>query len=132
MSHSNQVRDFARRTYIEPAVRKGESICQIVVGDVHRALHLTNRVPLVCSALTSRAFLEDNHLELLKREGPPSGLSTTMKYTYRVANSGSAPKTSSFAGLRGIAKQVFQALGGGEAFLRAEREKFNHSGEDTR
>jgi len=35
------------------------------------------------------------------------------------------PKTSSFAGLRGIAKQVFQAVGGGESFLRAERDRFN-------
>jgi hypothetical protein len=31
---------------------------------------------------------------------------------------------------RGIAKEVFQELGGAEAFIRAERERFYDSGDD--
>jgi hypothetical protein len=125
---SDRIRDYVRREYIEPARRRREVAVRIVAGDVHRALHLTNRVPVVCSALSSKGFLKENRLEM-NREGPPSGLSTTVVFTYRFANedSGKSPKPSRspFYSFRGIAKDVFQALGGGEAFIRSEREQFH-------
>jgi hypothetical protein len=37
---------------------------------------------------------------------------------------------SLFLQLRGIAKEVFQSLGGGEAFIRKEREQFYGPGDD--
>jgi 5-methylcytosine-specific restriction protein B len=124
---TDEVREFARRKFVEPARQKRASNLTILAGDVHRGLRLTNRVPLVCQALTSRAFLEENHLELVKREGPPSGQSTTVVFTYRFTNTGESEtkKPSAFLGLRGIAKQVFESVGGGEAFLRGERDRFN-------
>jgi hypothetical protein len=127
LSPTAQVRDYARRQYIETARRRGESVVQIVAGDVHKALGLSNRVPLVCNALSSKSFLEENRIVLESREGPPSGLSTTVRFTYRLVDEiRSAPAAPSpFLGLRGIAKQVFQALGGGEAFIRAERDQFD-------
>lgn len=126
-SLTDQVREYARRQYIEAARRRGESVVEIVAGDVHKALHLSNRVPLVCNALSSRSFLEENRVVLESREGPPSGLSTTVRFRYRLLReNGDAPSSPSpFLGLRGIAKQVFQALGGGEAFIRAERDQFD-------
>lgn len=128
-SLTDQVRDYARRQYIDAARRRGESVVQIVVGDVHKALRLSNRVPVVCNALSSRSFLESNKIAIERREGPPSGLSTTVRFTYRLlGKNGSADSSSPrspFLGLRGIAKQVFQSLGGGEAFIRAERDQFD-------
>jgi hypothetical protein len=126
-SLTDRIRDHARRQYIEAARRRRESVVQIVAGDVHKALGLSNRVPVVCNALSSKRFLEENRIALESREGPPSGLSTTVRFTYRLLreNGGAPGSPSPFLGLRGIAKQVFQALGGGEAFIRAERDQFD-------
>jgi hypothetical protein len=126
-SLTDQIRDYARRQYIEAARRRRETVIQIVAGDVHKALGLSNRVPVVCNALSSKSFLEANKIVLERREGPPSGLSTTVRFTYRfLGKNGDAPgPPSPFLGLRGAAKQVFQALGGGEAFIRRERDQFD-------
>jgi hypothetical protein len=61
-------------------------------------------------------------------------MSTTVTFTYRLLDK--AGKTSRqaaewpFLRLRGIGKDVFQSLGGGEAFIRKEREQFYGPGED--
>jgi hypothetical protein len=129
ISLADQIRDYARRHYIDAARRRREATVEILAGDVHKALSLSSRVPAVCQALSSRRFLEENKIALERREGPPSGQSTTARFTYRLLgeNRVSDPtgSRSPFLGLRGIAKQVFQALGGGEAFIRAERDQFD-------
>jgi hypothetical protein len=125
MNLADQVKEFARNQYIEPARRRGEATVRIVAGDVHRALRFMNRVPTVCTALRSARFLEDNGLILEKREGPPSGLGTKVAYTYRLsgtdADAKKAQHASGFLRLRGIAKEVFRELGGAEQFLHSER-----------
>jgi hypothetical protein len=128
-SLSHQVRDYARRTYIDAARRRREALVQIVADDVQKALRLTNRSPVVRNARSSKRFLEENRIALEKCDGPPLGLSTTAKFTYRLLRdngaNGPADSQSLFLGLRGAAMQVFQALGGGEAFIRAERDSFD-------
>jgi hypothetical protein len=127
LSPTDQVRDYASRHYIDTARRRGESVVQIVAGDVHKALGFSNRIAVVCNALSSKSFLQENKIALESRVGPPSLVSTTVRFTYRLLReNGDAPGSPSpFLGLRGIAKQVFQALGGGEAFIRAERDQFD-------
>ena len=118
---------YVRREYVEPARRRGDVTIRIVAGEVHRALNLTNRVPSVCDALASRKFLEENGLAVESREGPPSGRSTTVTFVYRLKPGRTpAPKDVqvSFPALGGIAKEVFQSLSGGEAFIRRERNRF--------
>jgi hypothetical protein len=124
---AEQVREYARVTYIEPARKRHESTVRIMAGDVHKALRLEGRVPSVCQALGGSKFLTENHLILEKREGPPSGQSTTVVFTYRLADEQAAPdrwEESPLLRLEGIGKEVFQSLGGGEAFIRRERERF--------
>lgn len=123
---SDRIRDYARQQYIDPARRRGEETVRILVGEVHRGLRLTNLVPAVCSALRGAKFLNENHLRLEKAEGPPSGMSTTMVFTYRLEGTQNSEKArrSPFLRFRGVAKEVFQALGGGEAFIKAERDQF--------
>jgi|tagenome__1003787_1003787.scaffolds.fasta_scaffold19309963_1 hypothetical protein len=127
-SHADRVRDYARQKYIEPARRRHDSTIRIVAGEVQKAVRLSNRVSLVCQALKSHKFLDENHLVLERWDGPPSGMSTTVTFTYRLAEeagqSSSRPAESPFLRLRGIAKDVFQSLGGGEAFIRKERARF--------
>ena len=129
ISHADRVRDYARRQYIEPARARRQSIVRIVTGEVHKGVHLSNRVPLVCQALKSHKFLNENRLVLEKWEGPPSGMGTTVTFTYRVLDASQPASVQSedwsFGKLRGAAKDVFQSLGGGEAFLRKEREQFH-------
>jgi len=133
LTHADLVREYARLEYIEPAKARQESTIRIVAGDVQKAVRLTNRVPLVCQALKSRKFLNENHLVLEKWEGPPSGISTTVTFIYRLLDEGQQPSAKPaewpFLRLRGIAKEVFSDLGGGEEFLRKEREQFYGPGE---
>jgi hypothetical protein len=132
ISHADRVRDYARREYIEPARARRQSTVRVVAGEVQKAVHLSNRVSLVCQALKSHKFLTENHLLLEKWEGPPSGMSTTVTFTYRVLDTvepSTQPEEWPFKKLRGVAKEVFGSLGGGEAFLRRERETFHGPGD---
>lgn len=135
MEHStaDQIREHLRRTYIDPARSRHESTIRILAGDVHKALHLRNRVPAVCQVLSGRKFLIENGLILEKQEGPRSGQSTTAAFVYRLTSKGAGSRDdieARWQSLRGLGKQVFAALGGGEAFLRSERETFYDPGRD--
>jgi hypothetical protein len=112
--------------YLKPARRKGERTFAVSVGQVHKALGLNNRVPQVCSALESRKLLDANQLRIVAKTGPPSGKSTTVVITYEILNVDSklGNQTNPLVRLRGLAKDVFKQLGGGEAFVRSERSKF--------
>jgi hypothetical protein len=94
-------------------------------------MRLKNRQPMVCQALASKLFLEENNLILESKEGPPSGLSTSVVFTYRIAkretSQASAPKFQGLMQLSGKGKEVFAALGGGGKFLLDERRAFNES-----
>ena len=124
MNKTDLVRDWARKHCVEPARLRGDSTVQIIAGEVQKAVRLNNRAPLVCQALRSPKFLEENRLVLEKWEGPPSGMSTTVKFIFRFKDQprqGNHPGESPLYGLWGIGKEVFESLGGGEAFLRSER-----------
>jgi hypothetical protein len=133
MTQSDQVIQYVQRSYIEPAKRRGDSAVSIKAGDVHKALRWNNRVPSVCQALSSKRFLEQNHLTLIEKQGPPSGLSTTTVFTYRLQTLGEPPskpikKASLLLSLQGAGKELFKKLGGGEAFLLEERRSWNAAG----
>jgi len=128
---NEKVQQYVLTNYLGPAKARGENTIQIKAGDVHRELHWVNRVPSVCTTLGSKRFQRDTGLELIKKEGPPSGMGTRMVFTYRL--SGGVPhenrttpqdhKKSLLDGLYGIAADVFGELGGAESFIRTEREQ---------
>jgi hypothetical protein len=66
----------------------------------------------------------ENHLRLIAKTGPPSGKSTSVTYTYEFADLPRANEQDVWIRLRGALKNVFSQLGGGENYLRAERESF--------
>lgn len=131
-SDSDAVRRHAYEKYVAHAHRRNEKTVSINVGEVHRALQLNNRVPLVCAALSSKKFLTEHNLRIVSKTGPPSGQSTTVTFTYEMRN----PKTQkqsrdeAWQALRGIGKDIFASFGGGEAYLRQERENFYAPGHD--
>jgi len=131
---AEQVREHARVKYIEPARKRRESTVRIMAGDVHRDLHWKGLVPSVCQALGGKKFLEENHLALERREGPPSGQSTTVVFTYRLMDQQAAPdesEESPLLRLWGIGKETFASLGGADSFIRRERERFYQHDEDV-
>jgi hypothetical protein len=127
-SVSDLIRDHVCEVYLKPAIRRGESSFTVNVGMVHKALRLANRVPQVCSALESKKLLDEKQLRVVSKTGPPSGLSTTVTFTYEIldSNQRSSSSTNPLTGLRGIAKDLFRKLGGGEAFIRNERKGFTN------
>jgi len=126
MSDADQIRRHARERYVLPARQRKQQRFSITVGNVVRELKMAGRVPAVCSALKTRRFLESNDLRLVAASGPKSGQSTTVTYTFEFleGNRSSLENDDSWKQLRGTLKDVFAELGGGEAYLRAERGAF--------
>jgi hypothetical protein len=119
-------------TYVEPARKSGVDTIRVKVGSVQKELGWTNRTPSVFSTLSSRDFQEEAGVELIEKTGGPAsgGPSTTVQFVYKVldqqpANSPKAAKpTPNGAGLEklyGILADSYAELGGGEAYLKAER-----------
>jgi hypothetical protein len=139
MGLNEEVQKHVRVTYLEPAKRRGESTIRVVAGDIHRDLHWVNRVPSVCTTLTSQKFQRETGLKLLSKETPPSGMGTRAVYTYQVSPqkmSGNQqhPRKSRLEALYGTLADVFRELGGGENFIRSEREQLrfrNDEGDDA-
>jgi len=132
MTNADQIRVHAREKYVLPARQRKQQRFSITAGDVVRELKLTGRVPAVCSALKTHQFLDRNDLNLVETSGPKSGQSTTVTYTYefRGCDRSFSERDDSWKKLRGALKDVFAELGGGEAYLQAERSAFHSPKED--
>lgn len=132
VSGSDAIRRHAYEKYVLQARRRKEKLLSINVGEVHRELGLSNRVPLVCAALGSKKFLSEHGLRIVSKTGPPSGQSTTVTFLYEIVHSQMEKQSDdqTWHSLRGIGKDVYASFGGGEAYLRRERENFYAPGQD--
>jgi hypothetical protein len=137
---TDKVRKTAAEQYVIPARRRSETTVTIHSGEFNKLLVQNrvlppNRFPIICNALQSRKFLQENHLTLKEVQGPPSGKSSTVKFIYKIEplppgsqNPTAPPATNSadtFLSLRGIMKSSYQKLGGAEAFHRRESESWD-------
>jgi 5-methylcytosine-specific restriction protein B len=136
MKDSDRVRQYVSSHYIQPARSRGDSTVAVKAGEVQKAIGLQNRIANVCQALRGNKFLEENRLTLEKVQGPPSGTSTTVTFIYRLGSNTPPPAQQSpvlrILELWGLGKDVFESLGGGEAYLRNERENFYPPGDPRR
>jgi hypothetical protein len=131
MTPTDATKKHVISTYVEPARARGEEAIQVRVGNVVKELGWTNRTPSVFSTLSSQAFQREAGIELIeKRDGPPSGgPSTTVQFVYRILKDRDAaskpakqiPSGQGLSELTGMGAGVFRRLGGGEAYLKAER-----------
>jgi hypothetical protein len=77
------VRDLLMTTILDPARTEGRTtVAPLRAGEVHQAMQLSNRLPLVCSVMDGRKFRGQAQLKLVSRTGPRQGASAT--YVYRV------------------------------------------------
>jgi len=132
---SDAIRRHAYDQYISAARRRKQKTVAINAGEVHRALALNNRVPLVCAALGSKKFLTEHGLRIVSKTGPPSGQSTTVTFTYEIVDKtkedhAQLDRQEAWKRLRGSMKDIFAELGGGENYLRNERANFYAPGKD--
>jgi hypothetical protein len=126
MRNADVIRLHGREKYVLPARARKDRRFSIRAGDVVRDLKLIDHTPAVCSALQTREFLQENNLRIIEKSGPPSGKSTTVTYTYEFLDAQPSPaRNDAWQRLRGALKDVFAELGGGEAYLRAERASFD-------
>jgi hypothetical protein len=136
MKKADVYREFANQRYVEPARRSGEKFVRIKSGEIVNGLALKNSTPNVCSAIESKIFERLGRVKLIgKKSSAPKGTSTTTEFTFEILDvegrggGEPSPPRVTFADLEGIGKEAFAALGGGEAFIRRERENFY--GKDT-
>src|ERR1700691_1967671 len=119
VSGSDAIRRHAYEKYVLQARRRKEKIISINVGEVHREMGLSNRVPLVCAALGSKKFLNEHGLRIVSKTGPPSGQSTTVTFLYEIVPSKPERQNADemWESLRGIGKDIYASFGGGEEYL---------------
>ena len=83
MSLADDVRNYCKKVYVEPARKSGKTAVTIRSGDIHNALNYRNRYPLVCSALGSNIFEEMAKVKRLSIEGPLNGSNT--EFTFEIS-----------------------------------------------
>jgi hypothetical protein len=122
---SDDVRKHVEERYIRASRKQGVQRFTVNAGEVHRALGLHNRVPLVCSAIQSQKFLNQHGLKLVEKSGPASGISTALNLTFEFANEAQELGEDPLLALQGVLKDTFKKLGGGEKFIAEERRAWN-------
>jgi hypothetical protein len=132
MKPTEQTKQYVISTYVNPARLKGEKTIQLRVGNIQKELGWTNRTPSVFSTLSSKDFQQEAGVKLIEKSGgPPSGgPSTTWQFVFRVLNqtvkaaptAKVVPNGEGLMDLYGIFAGAYKQLGGGEEYLRRERE----------
>ena len=120
--------------YVSPARGRGDDKVSVRVGNVLKELGWTNRTPSVYSTLSSVAFQREAGIQLIEKRGGPSsgGPSTTVEFLYRIlypadgeqtakVDQAPAPNGAGLDALYGVLADTYKELGGGEAYLKAER-----------
>lgn len=84
LSQADQIRRFVIERYAKPARTTGVGEFNVVSGDVHRDMGLSNAMPAVCSALDSRKFGMEAGVSLAERQGPAN--SSTVRFRFKFAD----------------------------------------------
>jgi hypothetical protein len=143
MTQSDQVRAMAGAKFVRPALAAGKTRFSVAVKDVLKDLVASGfppaNTPQVCSALRTKEFLLQQGIEIESIDGPPSKMSTTVVYHYRVADPNTRSKPAQVPeqqeppiaeetpeakarrlteSLRGLLKEEMAEFGGAEGFIR--------------
>lgn len=81
-STADQIRKYAKITFITPARQKGQKSVSFSAIEIHKGLGLTDRYPAVCSAIDARKFCEFAKVKLVRREGKKQ--TSAVRWTFKV------------------------------------------------
>jgi hypothetical protein len=132
---ADKIRSIATTKHVIPAVEAGKREFSIAVRDLIEAakaegIATVQRTPPFCTSIQTQGFLTDNHLEIVRVDGPAKKQSTRVVVHYRTTrHAGAEPKTHlqetpeerAFRlteKIRGLMKDEIAAHGGGESYLR--------------
>ncbi|MGA9424709.1 MAG: hypothetical protein WBV33_06505 [Terracidiphilus sp.] len=131
-----------REKYVKPALGAGKQRFSVAVRDLIPELVAQGfppgNTPQICTAPRRESFLREEGIEIESIDGPPSKMSTSVVFHFKVAGSHSRTDPRSDGGsnsdpagetpeqrahrlsekLRGLLKEELAEYGGGEAFLR--------------
>jgi hypothetical protein len=134
-SISDQIREYVRSHYVEPARRAKHARFSVRCGTVQKELGMSNRIAQICIALNGPEFLDPNGLQLVEKSCPPSGTSTAVVYTYEFLNARATPVTSpvpvstsifeELLQMEGVLKKSYKQIGGAERAIREQREGYS-------
>ncbi len=79
---ADNIRKFAKVTFVTPARQRNEKRVTFSAMDIHRGLHPPTAYTLICGAIDAKKFADFARLELIKREGVKQGASA--KWTFKV------------------------------------------------
>jgi hypothetical protein len=83
MTSTDDIRRYVIENLIEPARNRGTKEITIRAGDIHSALGLKDRMPMVCSALETKLdYMAD--VKVINIEAPPSGRGANYYITYQL------------------------------------------------
>lgn len=80
MTYADEVREYCKTHFVNPARARGDYSVTIRAGDVHSALNYRNRYPLVCSAIGTATFEESLNLKRISIDGPLNGANTLFTF----------------------------------------------------
>jgi hypothetical protein len=131
---TDRVRSFASTRFVQPAKRQNVRTFQIHSGTLAKTLVADgllapNRYPIVCNALRSRRFLEENHIRLLEeRTNAASGQSSDVTFIYaldhKTADHDRKELLARFDTMRGLLKEAYREVGGAEQAINSERDEW--------
>lgn len=79
---ADQVRKYAKVTFITPARQQGKKCVTFSAADVHNGMKLRSHYPLVCGAIDTQKFLVFARVKLETRTGAKQ--SSTARWTFRI------------------------------------------------
>lgn len=130
MKLSEEVQRYFQSNYVIPARQRGQTTVEVKAGELHNKLGWTRRIPVVCAALTSQKLQRCVGVRLKEKSGPPSGQSPTVVFRYEILDQEQKRETrhtrthGGLLEMYGIAADLYREVGGGEAFIRSQRENF--------
>ena len=80
MRLADEIREFVKKNYIDPARKSGQQFVTVRASEIHEAMGLTERFPAVCSALDTDKFIDFASVVIHKRMGPPQSSSVVWTF----------------------------------------------------
>jgi len=78
---ADEVRDYAYRSYIQPARARKAPTASFSAGPIHKALRFVNLMPCVCDAIDTKKFENQFNVTRVARAGPKHGATAHWIFT---------------------------------------------------